>query len=308
MYQTVVCAEEANFNPENMPGAGVRPELVRLMKDSNALLVQVCDLWKVPKLEPEINEPVISDVPTLLLSGRFDPITPAYFAQEAAKTLSHSYVYTFPNTSHGAFLFNACANGIMQEFLDNPGVAPNDSCISDLPTTFDIPTPAKVIMTPAMANVIDLLNGNNLGSLGLFLLGLLVLLSFFVIWPLAYFIRRIRGTVPKDQPPAVLARSAVALVVLMAGLSVFFLAGLVALVFSSDLSTLLVGIPKISAPLFVIPPMLVLVTAAMVIIVPVLWIRGCWSVWRRVYYMLLTLSAVVLVGVLIKWEMLTVFL
>ncbi|MCL4300336.1 MAG: alpha/beta fold hydrolase [Anaerolineae bacterium] len=308
MYQTVVCAEEANFDPAKMPIQGVRPELVTLMKDSNTTILQVCDLWKIPKLGPEVNAPVVSDIPTLLFSGRFDPITPAYFAEAAAKTLTHSYVYTFPNTSHGAFLFNACANRIAQEFLLNPTVAPDARCIANEPATFDIPTPAKVVMTPAMANVLDLLNGKNLRSLAVLLLGLLGLLSFVVVWPVAHFIRRVQGRLPTNRPPVPVTWAAVGLVVLMGSISLLFLAGLALLIFSSDLSTLLVGVPKAAAPLFVVPPLLLLLAAAIVVVAIILWVKGYWSAWRRVYYTLLALAALALAGVLGQWEMLTVFL
>jgi pimeloyl-ACP methyl ester carboxylesterase len=308
MYQTVVCAEEANFDPAKMPVEGVRPELVTLMKDSNTTILQVCDLWKIPKLGPEANAPVVSDIPTLLFSGRFDPITPAYFAETAAKTLSHSYAYTFPNTSHGAFLFNSCANRIAQEFLSNPTVAPDARCIAGEPATFDIPTPARVVMTPAMANMLNLLNGKNLGSLVVLLLGLLGLLSFVVVWPVAYFIRRMRGRPPTNKPSAPVAWGAVGLVVLTGSVSLLFLAGLALLIFSSDLSTLLVGVPKATAPLFVVPPLLLLLAAAMAVVTIILWVKGYWSAWRRVYYTLLALAALALVGVLVQWEMLTVFL
>lgn len=308
MYQTVVCAEETNFDPAKMPVEGVRPELATLMRDSNKSLFQVCDLWQVPKLGPQANEPVVSDVPTLLLSGRFDPITPTAFAEEAAKTLSQSYTYTFPNTSHGAFLFNACANGITQQFLNNPTTAPNDSCIAFEPTTFDIPTPEKVIMTPAPAHVLDLLNGKNWGGLTVLLLSLTVLLSVVVIWPLAYFIRKMRGRLPTNQPPVAFSWSALGLVVLMGSLSLLFLIGLAGLLFSSDLSTLLVGIPRAGAPLFVVPPLLLLLAAAIAVVVLVLWVRGYWSVWRRIYYTLLMATALGVVGVLIQWQMMGVFL
>ncbi|GAB4430917.1 MAG: hypothetical protein Fur0044_28570 [Anaerolineae bacterium] len=308
MYQTVVCAEETNFDPARMPIEGVRPELATLMRDSNESLFKVCDLWQIPKLGPQANEPVVSDVPTLLLSGRFDPITPAAFAEAAARTLSQSYAYTFPNTSHGAFLFNECANGLVQQFLDNPAVPPNDSCIAAEPTTFDIPTPEKVVMTPAPAHVLDLLNGKNWGELVVLLLSLGVLLSVGLIWPLAYFIRKMRGRRPANQPPVVVSWSALTLVVLMGSLSLLFLIGLAGLLFSSDLSTLLVGIPRAGAPLFVVPPLLLLLTAAIVAVASVLWVRGYWSVWRRVYYTLLTVAALGLVGVLIQWEMMGVLL
>ncbi|MCK6627343.1 MAG: alpha/beta hydrolase [Anaerolineae bacterium] len=308
MYQTVVCAEETNFDPARMPVEGIRPELATLMRDSNESLFKVCDLWRVPKLGPQANEPVVSDVPALLLSGRFDPITPAAFAEAAARTLSQSYAYTFPNTSHGAFLFNQCASGLVQQFLDNPTVAPNDSCIAAEPTTFDIPTPEKVVMTPAPAHVLDLLNGKNWGGLAVLLLSLGVLLSVGLIWPLAYFIRKMRGRRPTNQPPVAISWSALTLVVLMGSLSLLFLVGLAGLLFSSDLSTLLVGIPRAGVPLFVLPPLLLLLAAAIVAMALVLWVRGYWSVWRRVYYTLLTVAALGLVGVLVQWEMMGVLL
>jgi len=308
MYQTVVCAEEINFNPEEMPIEEVRPELAALMRDDNETLLDICRLWKIPKLEPEVNTPVVSKVPTLLLSGRFDPITPAYFAEAAAETLSHSYSYTFPNTSHGAFLFNACANRIVHSFLDNPNIAPDASCIANEPATFDIPTPSTIVMTPAMANLLDLLNGQNLSSLALLLLSLLGLLSFVLIWPLAYLIRKLRKLPPPKQAPATIAWSAPVLVIGVGGLSLLFVIGLVMLAFSSDLSVLQVGVPKASALLFVAPVLLLLLTVGMVIVTLMVWIGGYWSAWQRVYYSLLALSAVVFVGVLAQWDMLTVFL
>jgi pimeloyl-ACP methyl ester carboxylesterase len=309
MYQTVVCAEETNFNPETMPTEGVRPELAALMKDSNLSLLQVCNLWQVPKLGPEANEPVVSDIPTLLLSGRFDPITPAYFADTVARTLSHSYLYTFPDTSHGAFLFNSCAISIALDFLNNPDSAPNAGCIAAEPTTFDIPTPAKVIMTPAMANVLDLLNGNNLSSLAWLLLGLLGQLSWVLIWPLAYLIRTIRGKpAPQNSAPPVIAWSARALVMSVSSLSLLFIGGIIGLIFSSDLSTLLVGVPKTAAPLFVVPLLLLILVLGLISIAVILWIKGYGSAWGRLYYTLLTLAAMVLIAVLAQWGMLTIFL
>jgi hypothetical protein len=277
------------------------------MRDDNEMLIVLCRLWKIPALGPEVNAPVVSQIPTLLLSGRFDPITPAYFAEAVAKTLSNSYTYTFPNTSHGAFLFNACANHIVHSFLDNPNTTPDASCIASEPTTLDIPTPSTVVMTPAMAHVLDTLNGQNLSSLALLLLSLLSLLSFILVWPLAYLIRKLRKLPPQKAPP-IIAWAAPALVILFGGLSLLFVSGLAALTFSSDLSVLWVGIPKAAAPLFVIPILLLLLAAGMTIITGVTWPGSYWSVWRRLYFSLLTLSALIFVGVLLQWEMLTVFL
>ena len=84
--------------------------------------------------------------------------------------------------------------------------------------------------------------------------------------------------------------------------------GLVVLIFSGSLSTLLVGVPKAAAPLFMVPPVLLLLAAVMVTVTVILWVKGYWSAWRRVYYTLLTLAAITLVVILTQWEMMTVFL
>jgi hypothetical protein len=159
-----------------------------------------------------------------------------------------------------------------------------------------------------MANILDLLNGKNLRSLAMLLLALLGLLSLILVWPVAYLIRRMRGRLPANRPPAILAWTAVGLTVLMGGITLLFLAGLVLLIFSSDLSTLLVGIPKGAAPLFIVPPVLLLLALAMGVITLVLWVKRYWPAWRRVYYTLLVLAAFVVVGILAQWGMLTVFL
>jgi hypothetical protein len=137
---------------------------------------------------------------------------------------------------------------------------------------------------------------------------LLGLLSFVLIWPLAYLVRKLRKLPLPKQAPAAIAWSAPVLVIGVGGLSLLFVIGLIMLAFSSDLSVLLVGIPQASAPLFIAPVLLLLLTVGLVIVTLAVWIGGYWSAWQRVYYSLLALSAVVFVGVLAQWGMLTVFL
>jgi hypothetical protein len=54
--------------------------------------------------------------------------------------------------------------------------------------------------------------------------------------------------------------------------------------------------------------LLLLLAVGMGGVAAVLWVKGYWSAWQRSYYTWLTLSAMVLVGVLTQWEMMTVFL
>lgn len=308
MYQTVVCAEEVGFNVADMPVQGVRPELADLMKDQNEAIVDICKLWDIPPLGPEVNAPVVSQVPTLLLSGRFDPITPPAFAQAAATTLASGYAFTFPNTSHGAFVSNLCAVDMVLEFLDQPERTPDDSCIASQPDTFDFPTPAQLFMTPVMGNLLQEINQGYVGKVGWLLLALSMLLSFYLVWPGVWLIRKIFKRPSRAQQPAGLIRwGGPLLVMAVSGLGILFVFGLIGLVMSTDLSTLFVGVPKVAALLFLIPPLLLLLTLAMLAVAVMVWIRGAWSLWRRVYYNLLTLAAMLLVSVLAQWGMLRVF-
>ena len=63
-----------------------------------------CDLWKSGKAPAEEDEPVTSALPTLVLSGGFDPITPERWAREVIQTLPNSQLVTFPNVGHGVGL------------------------------------------------------------------------------------------------------------------------------------------------------------------------------------------------------------
>ena len=78
------------------------------------------------------NEAVVSDIPTMLFSDEYDPITPPKWAGLAAETLSTHFYYKFPNVSHGVMRSNPCALQMGLAFLDNPLHTPDSSCINEL--------------------------------------------------------------------------------------------------------------------------------------------------------------------------------
>ena len=73
-----------------------------------------------------------SDVPTLVLAGDYDPITPPADAQIAAETLSSSYYFEFPGYAHGIVDSGECGNSIIAAFLADPLTEPDGSCIDAL--------------------------------------------------------------------------------------------------------------------------------------------------------------------------------
>ena len=88
---------------------------------------------------PAQNQPAVSNIPTLLLSGAFDPITSPAWARLASKTLSNGYLFEFPAEAHDLLAGNSCAQTLTYKFVENP-VEPQDVCLNNLSNPiFEIP-------------------------------------------------------------------------------------------------------------------------------------------------------------------------
>lgn len=136
MYISVICAEGVNFTPDDVLVEGQLPEVTRVMSVAALRMPDLCANWKVAELGDFVNDPVVSDVPTLVLSGEFDPITPASSGDIVARSLSTRHVFTFPGVGHGAILGGLCPLEVMAAFLTDPGSAPNARCITNMRLAF----------------------------------------------------------------------------------------------------------------------------------------------------------------------------
>ena len=129
------CAEEVHFNRRDeianraadLPGA-----LRRALVDWALISINDCKRWDVPRSSSIENQPVKSDIPTLLLSGQYDPITPPPWGEEAAKYLAKSLHYVFPDGGHGLLFTGECADSIALSFLADPERQPEAGCMADL--------------------------------------------------------------------------------------------------------------------------------------------------------------------------------
>lgn len=90
-----------------------------------------CGRW--PHRQPPAieNAPVVSDIPTLLLAGEFDPRTPPADAREAQRSLRHSFLFVFRDKGHAVTLSTDCARAIVSAFTDDPGKRPAPDCAED---------------------------------------------------------------------------------------------------------------------------------------------------------------------------------
>lgn len=75
------------------------------------------------------NRPVVSKIPTLMVSGGLDQVTPPSNAIEALKYLTNGYEVIFPDESH--HFFNPCLFKITEEFMNDPFQKPEIDCSSE---------------------------------------------------------------------------------------------------------------------------------------------------------------------------------
>ena len=91
--------------------------------------VEMCRAWPQTERPAEWFEPVQSDIPTLLLSGELDPVTPPAWGEMAAATLSNSRHLVAPHGSH-TIAGHTCANRLAARFIDSLDLASlDDSCL-----------------------------------------------------------------------------------------------------------------------------------------------------------------------------------
>lgn len=114
-----IIEKESNFYPEIH---GYNPEVFSK---------EICVNWNVtPELNKE-NKAIQSKIPTLIISGSYDHVTPLSWAMKMNKNLSNSFLLVFngwkhtPTTNWG----NSCAMNAANQFFNNPGSLPTSECI-----------------------------------------------------------------------------------------------------------------------------------------------------------------------------------
>ncbi len=141
LYISVMCHEHVlATTPEQLQAASSAPQDIReyawLPFYGNAQdLFNACKSWGATPPVAGENDPVSSNIPTLIITGSFDPATPPILARQVAAHLSHSYYFEFPNQGHTptAADSSGCAMQTAQAFFDNPGVEPDRSCLDKIP-------------------------------------------------------------------------------------------------------------------------------------------------------------------------------
>ncbi len=105
-------------------------------------IFNTCKSWGASGPVAGENYPVISDIPSLIITGAYDPTTPPMYARQIAAQLSHSYYFEFPYQGHTptASDSSGCAMHVVLQFLDDPSTEPDRACLNELqPVDFVVP-------------------------------------------------------------------------------------------------------------------------------------------------------------------------
>jgi pimeloyl-ACP methyl ester carboxylesterase len=141
MYHTVLCARAKSL--QDTPSQVLPspyPQLIPLGIREAEAVTKVCEV-----LQSELKPIFVyenPEIPTLVLNGAYDPVTPQPYGEAVARNLKTAYVYTFPGLGHGSFFpppgmpATACSIKIATDFLAHPMRAPNSSCLTQVKPLF----------------------------------------------------------------------------------------------------------------------------------------------------------------------------
>lgn len=132
VYATTPAQLEADQNI--VPGLAILDEIG--VSDGEEMF-PICDAWGAAPFDPLTTEPIVSDIPTLLMGGQFDPTTPPELNAVLAENLTQFYNYEFPGMGHLPSLSAVCPVAIIGEFLNDPTTEPDASCIETMRARFE---------------------------------------------------------------------------------------------------------------------------------------------------------------------------
>jgi pimeloyl-ACP methyl ester carboxylesterase len=115
MQYSVICSEDEPFF------AGVdRAAIAKTYQGTDMVdaLHEICRLWPKGPVDADLHAPLHSDIPTLLLSGEADPVTPPVDAERAADGLTRHRHLILKGEGHGQ-LPTGCMPIVAADFLDH---------------------------------------------------------------------------------------------------------------------------------------------------------------------------------------------
>ena len=252
----------------------------------------LCDRWNDRPTDPIESEAVVSDVPTLLLSGQFDPTTPPKWADLAAETLDNSYSFVIPMAGHGVGIDTPCGRRLVRSFLHRPDQFRDSLCLESAEPQF---SDIYLNRGPRTRNTRDWGSDRSLRSRFVWVqavanLSVLTLwpLSVLTVWPIIFVVSRLRRVPSSTNRLAGPARVIAAAALLIILSFVFW-------VLSGEDAEDVVrnfGYHPSIRQWFIIPYLIAPIAVLVLYLAYRAWRERWWSLLGRVHYSLVALSLV----------------
>jgi hypothetical protein len=78
-----------------------------------------CEAWNVPSAPASERAPIESDIPTLVLAGSYDPVTPPEWGQRVLEGLPNGVFEQMEGSGHAVFA-TSCGSRMIRQFWDDP--------------------------------------------------------------------------------------------------------------------------------------------------------------------------------------------
>jgi pimeloyl-ACP methyl ester carboxylesterase len=127
--------------------ADAYPEMDALGGASNASeqLNAICGAIEASPPRAEVAVPVRSDIPTLILAGKFDGKTPPSQGMSVSENLYRSIFVQLPTLGHTQAMRHPCSIAITQAFYAQPTETPSMDCIDDMQLVFAEPYSTRTV-------------------------------------------------------------------------------------------------------------------------------------------------------------------
>ena len=129
MSLSVTCTEDGDLTPDPADAATV------MGTEFAEYLLAQCQVWPHGQPAPDFRAPLRGTLPVLVLSGEFDPVTPARYGDEVVKFLPNARHLVLPGQGHG-MLAVGCVPKLFAQFIEGATARGlNATCLQRLKAT-----------------------------------------------------------------------------------------------------------------------------------------------------------------------------
>jgi pimeloyl-ACP methyl ester carboxylesterase len=153
VYYSVVCSEHDDFADIPDSVSHLVPAGIEWEGNSRQDFRDACALWDVQPSPERLDEMPVSEVPTLLISGQFDPVTPPENGDQVLFSFSNGQHLVDPVGGHGVIFSDTCTKSILKDFLNGLDQPVDSECLAE-DDRRSLAVPPSAVSSPFMYKIL----------------------------------------------------------------------------------------------------------------------------------------------------------